>query len=88
MPEKPSCLAPLVAVGEGLLLDPKELVLDEAGELPALPDCDEALFCIEVMSTGTCNGVLPAFAKVTLPSAFRVLGLAARNVRVYLGIQD
>lgn len=89
MPEKPSCLAPLVAVGDGLLLDPEELVpMDEEGELPELPVCDEALLCIEVMSIGTCNGELPAFAKLTLPSAFRVSGLAARNVRVYLGIQD
>lgn len=85
MPGSPSCFAPLVAVGDGSL--PEELAPeDEAGELPELP-CDDALpFCTEVMSTGTCNGVLPAFAKLTLPSALRVLGLAARNVRVYLGI--
>jgi len=85
MLEKPSCLAPLVMVGYGLLPDPEDPAPeDAAGELPELPDA--LPFCTAVISTGTF--ILPALAKLTLPSWLRASGLAARNVRVYLGIHD
>lgn len=85
MLEKPSCLAPLVMVGYGLLLDPEGPAPEDAvGELPELPDA--LPFCTEVISAGTF--ILPALAKLTPPSWLRVSGLAARNVRVYLGIHD
>ena len=85
--EKSSRLAPLVMVGYGLLLVPEDPAPED--ELPELPACDDApVFCTEVMSTGTLIGVLPALAKLTLPSSLRVSGLAARNVRVYLKIHD